>query len=212
MPAQPAAGTGAALPANLSLADLDRVRKALALLSDEPAATSSRPAARDGGPVPASMAASMPGTVGADDGGDDADTTPLPVILPGAISVPRPGQLATARGPFEPARSTPSEGAAVRALTDIGIPAPEDIAVPAPAAGVAPEATAIPADAQPAEPADSLPRAAAEKLDQIKDLLITAEAIGEVNLDRHFERVSQRQRELIREFFDRAMPGQEPEA
>ena len=59
--------------------------------------------------------------------------------------------------------------------------------------------------------ADKLPLAAEEKLDQIKDLLITAEAIGEANLDRHFDRVSQRQRELIREFFDQAMPGQDQE-
>jgi hypothetical protein len=49
--------------------------------------------------------------------------------------------------------------------------------------------------------------AAADKLDQIKDLLLTAEAIGEQNLDRHFEQVSRRQRELIREFFEQAAPG-----
>jgi Tat protein secretion system quality control protein TatD with DNase activity len=89
--------------------------------------------------------------------------------------------------------------------------APADTAVPAPADADSPalEETAQPAEA---ESADSLSPAAAEKLDQIKDLLITAEAIGEANLDRHFERVSQRQRELIREFFENSVPGQEPEA
>lgn len=49
------------------------------------------------------------------------------------------------------------------------------------------------------------------KLDQIKDLYLTAEAIGEANLDKHFEQVSQRQRELIREFFERSTPAGEQE-
>jgi len=45
------------------------------------------------------------------------------------------------------------------------------------------------------------------KMDQIKDLYLTAEAIGEDALDQHFQLVSERQRLLIREYFDRAMPG-----
>jgi hypothetical protein len=52
-----------------------------------------------------------------------------------------------------------------------------------------------------------MPDAAAAKLDQLKDLYLTAEAIGEDALDKHFDQVSQRQRELIREFFDRSKPG-----
>jgi Tat protein secretion system quality control protein TatD with DNase activity len=51
-----------------------------------------------------------------------------------------------------------------------------------------------------------MPDSAQAKLDQIKDLYLTAEAIGEVNLDKHFDQVSQRQRELIREFFESADP------
>ena len=51
-----------------------------------------------------------------------------------------------------------------------------------------------------------LPEAAAAKLDQIKDLYLTAEAIGEDALDKHFDQVSQRQRELISEFFERSEP------
>jgi hypothetical protein len=51
-----------------------------------------------------------------------------------------------------------------------------------------------------------MPEAAAAKLDQIKDLYLTAEAIGPDALDQHFDRVSDRQRELIREFFDRSEP------
>gem|GEM_PF-1819153 len=59
----------------------------------------------------------------------------------------------------------------------------------------------MPAQAEPpqAEPPQS---AALAKLDQIKDLYLTAEAIGEDALSKHFDLVSQRQRQLIREFFD----------
>ena len=41
----------------------------------------------------------------------------------------------------------------------------------------------------------------AAKMDQIKDLYLTAEAIGEDALDKHFQLVSDRQRQLIREYF-----------
>jgi hypothetical protein len=139
-------------------------------------------AARDDDPVPAFAGASLPAALPADADEDGADTTPLPVFLPGATTVPRPEHLDTPRGPFEPAHVEPLAG------------------------------VAAPAVAEPAEPAEKLTRAAAQKLDEIKDLLITAEAIGEANLDRHFDRVSQRQRELIREFFEKAIPDGEPEA
>jgi len=44
-------------------------------------------------------------------------------------------------------------------------------------------------------------------MDQIKDLYLAAEAIGEDALDRNFQLVSDRQRQLIREYFDQAVPG-----
>lgn len=44
-------------------------------------------------------------------------------------------------------------------------------------------------------------------MDQIKDLYLTAEAIGDDALARHFELVSERQRQLIKEYFDEAIPG-----
>jgi hypothetical protein len=47
-----------------------------------------------------------------------------------------------------------------------------------------------------------------EKIEQIKDLYLTAEAIGEDALGRHFEELHQRQRSLIREFFEKAGLGQ----
>ena len=119
---------------------------------------------------------------------DDILTSPLPVILPGATSVPRPAPVEAPRGPFEPAR--PGQGS-VRPASVTG-----SVELP-------------PADYQP--PVPPPPRAlapgAAAKLDQIKDLYVTAEAIGPDALDKHFDQVSQRQRELIREFFQRSEPG-----
>jgi hypothetical protein len=44
-------------------------------------------------------------------------------------------------------------------------------------------------------------------LDQLKALYRTAEAIGEEALTRHFDQLSQRQRDLIREYFEQAGPG-----
>jgi hypothetical protein len=67
---------------------------------------------------------------------------------------------------------------------------------------------------RPAEP-ERPPALAQAKLDQLKELYLTAAAIGEDALVRHFEEVSQRQRALIREYFRavrlRAQPrGDEP--
>jgi len=213
------------------------VRQALELLSDEPAGAPGPAAATEDGPVPSAVAADAPGALRTGGRDDEADTTPLPVILPGMTAIPRPEALDTTRGPFEPARAVPSENVAGSAPANTAGPAPANTAGPAPAntagpapantagtapantagtapantAGSAPANTAAPElgeAAQPAETesADKLPTAASEKLDQIKDLLITAEAIGEANLDRHFDQVSQRQRELIREFFETARP------
>ncbi len=40
-----------------------------------------------------------------------------------------------------------------------------------------------------------------EKLEQIKDLYMTVEAIGDDNVDKHFDELMQRQRELISDYF-----------
>jgi len=63
----------------------------------------------------------------------------------------------------------------------------------------------------PQEPADSrpIPEGAAAKLEQIKDLYLTAEAIGEDALGKHFEQVSQRQHELIKDFFQQSDPAED---
>jgi hypothetical protein len=43
----------------------------------------------------------------------------------------------------------------------------------------------------------------ARKLEQIKDFYLTAEAIGEENVDKHFDHLLAQQRELISEYFKR---------
>jgi len=63
------------------------------------------------------------------------------------------------------------------------------------------------AQAPPGPSAHVVPDAAAAKLDQLKDLYFAAEAIGEERLDKNFDQVSDRQRELIREFFERSKPA-----
>jgi hypothetical protein len=50
------------------------------------------------------------------------------------------------------------------------------------------------------------------KLDQIKDLYLTAEAIGEDALVRHFEEVSSPQRDLIRQYFEQSGFGHQAAA
>jgi hypothetical protein len=40
------------------------------------------------------------------------------------------------------------------------------------------------------------------KLEQIKDLYLTAEAIGDDALSQYFQQVSERQRQLIRDYFN----------
>jgi hypothetical protein len=61
-----------------------------------------------------------------------------------------------------------------------------------------------------ASDSDAADRAARAKVDQIKDRYVTAEAIGEDALVRHFDEVSQRQRDLIRDYLEQ--PGLKPSA
>jgi hypothetical protein len=48
---------------------------------------------------------------------------------------------------------------------------------------------------------DDTAQARARPLEQLRDLYLTAEAIGEQNVDKHFDRILARQRELISEYF-----------
>jgi hypothetical protein len=117
---------------------------------------------------------------------DDDVTAPLPVMLPGATSLPRPEPVDAPRGFFEPAQTGSSPARPV-SVTGSVEPPPVDYAVP-----VMPRPMSQQAEA---------------KLDKIKDLYLTADAIGEDALDKHFEQVSQKQRQLINEFFQRPDSG-----
>jgi hypothetical protein len=46
------------------------------------------------------------------------------------------------------------------------------------------------------------------QLEQIKDLYLTAEAIGEENLDKHFDQLMAQQRALISQYFKQPASGQ----
>ena len=97
-----------------------------------------------------------------------------------------------ARGPFEP-------------LLPSGAPTG--------ATGQQPSAEPEPAspggtDSDRQEPPD---QARARKLEQLKDLYLTAEAIGEQNVDKHFDQLLAQQRELISEYF-RQSPSGQPDA
>jgi hypothetical protein len=138
----------------------------------------------------------------------DAETTPMAVILvqrplaskdPAAPAKPSrqvASQSAVAaprmRGPFEPAQSIASASPA---------PPPDSPPVPSSASSepVTPMSHAAGSDVW--SPASA-------KMDQIKDLYLTAEALGEDALDQHFQLVSERQRQLIKEYFDQEVPSQ----
>lgn len=110
---------------------------------------------------------------GEDIAGPDDDTAPLPVILPDQVP-PEAAQSARMRDPFEP-------------IDRQAVPLPRRVPQPDPTAAAS---------------SSQATNAGAAKMDQIKDLLLTAEAIGEDALAQHFQQVSERQRQLIREYFD----------
>ena len=59
-----------------------------------------------------------------------------------------------------------------------------------------------PAGTEPGQPSsDDTAQARARNLEQLRDLYLTAEAIGEENVDRHFDHLLAQQRELISEYF-----------
>src|SRR5262249_23308424 len=113
-----------------------------------------------------------------------------------------------------PVPSTPA-GAEVIVTTDgEGIAGPDDDTAPLPVIlpdRMPQDEDQLPRMRDPFEPierssaaqaASVVNSATSAKMDQIKDLYLTAEAIGEDALARHFQQVSDRQRELIREYFD----------
>ena len=90
-----------------------------------------------------------------------------------------------ARGPFEPLLSSGAPAAQ---------PPPGD-QVWQPPDGPRDEGPEVPAELR------------ARKLEQLRDLYLTAEAIGEQNVDKHFDQILAQQRELISEYFRRSAPA-----
>jgi hypothetical protein len=132
---------------------------------------------------------------------EDDDTSPIPVISdPGQpLSDPRLSKPVPAPEPFsvwEPRRSKP-------------VPAPESFSVwePAPKPSLEPGRDGASDEVYQPAHAEPPPAATQEKIEQIKDLYLTAEAIGDDALGKHFDQLRQRQRSLIREFFEKAGLG-----
>ena len=99
------------------------------------------------------------------------------------------------RGPFEPlVSSSDPPGATTRFSAGL------DAAGPGTAQPLAPD-IAHPDEAPRAHGPEDTAHVHARKLEQIKDLYLTAEAIGEANVDKHFDQLLAQQRELISEYF-----------
>jgi hypothetical protein len=164
----------------------------------EPAPPAGAPAGvyvyRDTGDQPGGPAATGPGP----GGNDAAYWYDLPGSADGPGAPAQPGE--EARGPFEPLVSSFDPPGAVRdtfAGPDAAQPAAPDSAHmdQAPADSAAGDA--------PAESAYDRAR----KLEQIRDLYLTAEAIGEANVDKHFDQLLAQQRELISDYFRQPGPA-----
>jgi hypothetical protein len=101
-----------------------------------------------------------------------------------------------ARGPFEP-------------LLPSGVPT--GAAGQQPSAEPEPEPDPTPPGGTGSDRQEPPEQARARKLEQLKDLYLTAEAIGEQNVDKHFDQLLAQQRELISEYF-RQSPSSQPGA
>ena len=159
----------------------------------EPAPPAGAPAGvyvyRDTGDQPGGPAATGQGP----GGNDAAYWYDLPGSAAGPGAPPQPGE--EARGPFEPLVSSsdpPGAGAASGPIRRARRPGQHADQAPATAAGDAPAESAYDR---------------ARKLEQIKDLYLTAEAIGEANVDKHFDQLLAQQRELISDYFRQPGPA-----
>jgi hypothetical protein len=125
----------------------------------------------------------------------------LPGTGYGADAPPRLVQ--EARGPFEPLVSSagPLVSSAEPLVSSAGPPGTPRSA----AAFTEPQDAEGPDGAHPDQAPggaqEDTATAHARKLEQIKDLYLTAEAIGEANVDKHFDQLLAQQRELISEYF-----------
>jgi hypothetical protein len=94
------------------------------------------------------------------------------------------------RGPFEPLVSSADPPGATHRVPAGADAAPDPV-----------RADQVPDAGGPDDPRDETVHDRARKLQQIKDLYLTAEAIGEANVDKHFDQLLAQQRELISGYF-----------
>jgi len=130
----------------------------------------------------------QPGGPAATGGPGDNDAAywyDLPGSAAGTAAPPQGGE--ETRGPFEPLVSSSDPPGAGRPDTARADEGPADAG-----AGGVPEESAYDR---------------ARKLEQIKDLYLTAEAIGEANVDKHFDQLLAQQRELISDYFRQPGPA-----
>jgi hypothetical protein len=111
---------------------------------------------------------------------EDDDTSPIPVI----------------RGPGQPVPEP-------REREPVAAPEPFSVWEPAPKPSQERRRDSPSNDGYRPAHAEPPSANAQEKIEQIKDLYLTAEAIGEDALGRHFDQLRERQRSLIREFFEK---------
>jgi hypothetical protein len=137
-----------------------------------------------------------PGLAGAGITGNADDTSPLPVVLDTGPLSPEPFQDDPGWSPGGPPAQHP-------ASAQPPAPVPFQVREPVPAPGQEEPASWPGIGSRADDTARPEQAAAAQaKLEQIKDLYMTAEAIGEDALVRHFDELKQRQRSLIREYFE----------
>ncbi|MGP0027417.1 MAG: hypothetical protein ACLPKE_29285, partial [Streptosporangiaceae bacterium] len=101
------------------------------------------------------------------------------------------------RGPFEPHPAQPKLG-------DLADPAPPVELTPYSELSrtrTVPGADADTVGGPPAGRREPANEGSEEKLEKIKDLYLTVEAIGDENVDKHFDELLKRQRELISDYF-----------
>jgi len=145
---------------------------------------------RDTSDQPGGPSATVPGP----SENDAAYWYDLPVA--GAGSDAPAHMVEEARGPFEPLVSSADPAAVAQASAHAAVPdtARPDQGLDAGLAGSR-------------EEREETVYGRARKLEQIKDLYLTAEAIGEANVDKYFDQLLSQQRELISEYFRQPGPA-----
>jgi hypothetical protein len=136
--------------------------------------------------------------------GSDENDTAYWYDLPGAGSIgdAPPHGVEETRGPFEPLVSSADPPGTTPRFSASPDAASPDAASPDDASpdDAAPDVTS-PEEAPRDDGREDTAHAHARKLEQIKDLYLTAEAIGEANVDKHFDLLLAQQRELISDYF-----------